>query len=108
MGEEFDGEGSQLHRPLDDSAIGFSVVKYVAEGEGGKHLDVVRLEVVAQLPGRDEDRVEEFLHLRIAQLELTEYFTDEVDGSVYFVDMARLVSFDDQGSADHVRSCHDI
>ena len=63
---------------------------------------------MAQLPGRDEDRVEEFLHLRIAQFGLTESFTDEVDWSLYFVDMARLVSFDDQGSDDHVRSCRDI
>jgi len=46
-------------------------VKYIAEGEGGNHLDIVHLEVVAQLPGRDEDRVEEFLHLRIAQFGLT-------------------------------------
>jgi len=83
-------------------------VKYVAEGEGGNHLDIVRLEVVAQLPGRDEDRVEEFLHLRIAQFGLTESCTDEVDGSLYFVDMAWLVSFNDQGSADHVCSCRDI
>ena len=84
------------------------VVKYVTEGEGGNHLDIVRLEVVAQLLGRDEDRVEEFLHLRIAQLGLAKYFTDEVYESLYFVDMARLVSFDDQGSADHVCSCRDI
>ena len=83
-------------------------MKYVAEEEGGNHLDVVHLEVVAQLPGRDEDRVEEFLHLRIAQLELTEYFTDEVDGSVYFVDVTRLISFNDQGATDHVRSCRDV
>ena len=83
-------------------------MKYVAEGEGGNHLDIVRLEVVAQVPGRDEDRVEKFLHLRIAQFGLTESFIDEVDGSLYFVDMARLVSFDDQGSADHVCSCRDI
>jgi hypothetical protein len=68
----------------------------------------VRLEVVAQLPGRDEDRIEEFLHLRIAQLGLTEYFTDEVDGLLYFVDMAQLVTFDDQGCADHVRGCRNI
>ena len=73
-------------------------MKYVTEGEGGNHLDIVRLEVVAQLLGRDEDRVEEFLHLRIAQLGLAKYFTDEVYELLYFVDMARLVSFDDQGS----------
>ena len=83
-------------------------MKYVTEGEGGNHLDIVRLEVVAQLLGRDEDRVEEFLHLGVAQLGLAEYFTDEVDGSLYLVDMARLVSFDDQGSADHVLGFCDI
>ena len=83
-------------------------MKYVADEEGGNHLDIVCLEVVAQLPRCDEDHVEEFLHLRIAHLGLTEYFTDEVDGSLYFVDMARLVLFDDQGSADHVRSCRDV
>ena len=63
---------------------------------------------MAQLPGCDEDGVEEFLHLRIAQLGLIEYFTDEVNKSLYFVDMARLVSFDDQGGADHMRSCRDV
>ena len=83
-------------------------MKYVVEGERGNHLDIVHLEVVAQLPGRDEDRVEEFLHLRIAQLGLAEYFTDEVDGSLYLVDIAWLIAFDDQGSADHVHSCSDI
>ena len=83
-------------------------MKYVADEEGGNHLDIVRLEVVAQLPRCDEDHVEEFLYLRIAHLGLTEYFTDEVDGSLYFVDMAWLVSFDDQGGADHVRGCHDV
>ena len=83
-------------------------MKYVAEGEGGNHLDIVHLKVVAQLPERDEDRVEEFLHMRIAQFGLTKYLTDEVDGSLYFVDMARFISFDNQGSADHVRSCRDI
>ena len=83
-------------------------MEYVTEGEGGDHLDFVRLEVVAQLPGRDEDRVEEFLHLGVAQLGLTEYFADEVDGSLYLVNMAWLVSFDDQGGADHVRSCRDV
>ena len=70
-------------------------MKYVADEEGGNHLDIVRLKVVAQLLGRDEDRVEEFLHLRIAQLGLTEYFTDEVDGSLYFVDMTGFVLPDD-------------
>ena len=70
-------------------------MKYIAEGEGGNHLDIVHLKIVAHLPERDEDRVEEFLHMRIAQFGLTKYFTDEVDGSLYFVDMTGFVLPDD-------------
>ena len=40
--------------------------------------------------------------MRVAQLGLAEYFTDEVDMSLYFVDVAWLVSFDDQRSANHM------
>ena len=63
---------------------------------------------MAQLPGCDEDGVEEFLHLRIAQLGLIEYFTDEVNRSLYHVDMAWLVWFNDQGGADHISGCYDV
>ena len=48
------------------------------------------------------------LHLRVAQLGLAEYFTDEVDGSLYLVDVAWLVPFDDQGGVDHMSGCHDV
>ena len=44
----------------------------------------------------------------IAQLGLAEYFTDEVDGSLYLVDIAWFISFDDQGGADDVRGCRDV
>ena len=97
-----------FHRPLDDPAIGVSVVEYIAKWKGGNHLDIVHLEVVAQLPWRDEYRVEEFLHLGVAQLGLAEYLTDEVDGSLYLVNVTWLVSFDDQGGADHISGCRDV
>ena len=48
------------------------------------------------------------MNLEVAQFGLAEYFIDEVDESLYLVDMAWLVSFDDQGGADHVRGCHDV
>ena len=54
------------------------------------------------------NRIEEFLHLGVAQLGLAEYFTDEVDGLLYLVDVARLVSFDDQGGANHMGGCRDV
>ena len=31
-----------------------------------------------------------------------EYFTDEVDGSLYFMDVSWFISLDDQGSAHHM------
>ena len=83
-------------------------MKYVAEVERGNHLDIVHLEVVAQLPWRDEYRVEEFLHLGVAQLGLAEYSTDEVNGSLYLLDVAWLISFYDQGGANHVCGCRDV
>ena len=36
------------------------------------------------------------MNLEVAQFGLAEYFIDEVDESLYLVDMAWLVSFDDQ------------
>ena len=68
----------------------------------------MHLEVVLKLPCSDENHIEELLYLRVAQLGLAEYFTDEVNGSLYLVDMAWFVSFDDQGGADHVRGCRDV
>ena len=47
---ELDGKGPELYQPFDNSAFGVSIVEYIAEWKGGNHLDLVRLEVVSQLP----------------------------------------------------------
>ena len=44
----------QLHRPLDDAPSAFSVPEDPPQWIRGNHRDLVRLEVVAQLPGSDE------------------------------------------------------
>ena len=41
-------------------------------------------------------------------LGLAEYFTDEVDRSLYLVDVARLVSLDGQDGAYHVGGGGDV
>ena len=46
--------------------------------------------------------------MRIAQLGLAEYFINEVDESLYLVDVAWLISFDDQGGADHMGGGRDV
>ena len=48
------------------------------------------------------------MYLGIVQLGLTKYFTDEIDGWLYLVDMAWLVSFDDQSGANHMGGCCDV
>ena len=68
----------------------------------------MHLEVVLKLPCSDENRIEELLYLRVAQLGLAEYFTDEVDGSLYLVHVTWLILFDNQGHTDHVGSRRDL
>ena len=68
----------------------------------------MHLEVVLKLPCSDENRIEELLYLRVAQLGLAEYFTNEVDGSLYLVHVTWLILFDNQGHTDHVGSHRDL
>ena len=42
--------------------------------------------------------------MRVAFLGFAEYFADEVDGSLYFVDVTRLVALDDQDSIHYAGS----
>jgi hypothetical protein len=42
--------------------------------------------------------------LWVTCLRLAEYFTDEVYGSLYLVDVSRLVTLDDQDSTHHTGS----
>ena len=46
--------------------------------------------------------------MRVACLGFTEYFTDEVDSSLYLVDVTRLVLFDDQDSTYYAGSGGDV
>ena len=48
------------------------------------------------------------MYLGIVHLGLTKYFTDEIDGWLYLVDMAWFISFDDQGSTDHMSGSRDV
>ena len=46
--------------------------------------------------------------MRVAFLGFAEYFADEVDGSLYFVDVTRLVALDDQDGTHHAGSGGDV
>ena len=44
----------------------------------------------------------------VARFGLAEYFTNEVDGSLYLVHVTWLILFDNQGHTDHVGSRRDL
>jgi hypothetical protein len=105
---ELDGEHAEIDRPFDDSAVGVSVVEDVAGWKQGYDLDTVCLEVISELPGCDEDRVEELLDLLIVHLGVTKYFTNEVERSLNLLDVSWLISLDDKDSANHMGGSHDV
>jgi hypothetical protein len=76
---ELHGERAKFNGPLDNLAISISVVEDVAEREGGHDLYFVRLEVVLEFPGHDEDGVQELLDLWVVHLGVTKDVTNEVD-----------------------------
>ena len=48
------------------------------------------------------------MHLKVAHFVLAAYFADEVNWSLYLVDMTRLVAFDDQDCAHHIGGGGDV
>jgi len=57
--------GCEFDRPLDDSSASIMTTKDVANGKLRDHYDLVRLKVVLQFAGGNEQSVEELLHLRV-------------------------------------------
>src|SRR5438105_683343 len=49
-----------------------------------------------------------FLNLRIPYLRFTQDLTDEVDWALNLLDVAFLIFFSNDSSADHVRCCRDV
>ena len=52
--------------------------------------------------------VDQFLNLWVPSLGFIEYLTNEIDWSLYLVDMAGLVAFDHHGSGNHSISCSNV
>ena len=52
--------------------------------------------------------VDQFLNLWVPGLGFIEYLTNEIDWSLYLVDVAGLVAFDHHGSGDHSVSCCNV
>jgi hypothetical protein len=63
---------------------------------------------MAELTGRDQDRVQQLLDLRVASFGLVEHFADEVDRSLHFVCMPSLLALDDDGRTDNPGHCSNV
>ena len=67
---EVDGIGAELDHPFNDVATGFLVAEDVAERVFHNYCYVVGIKVVAELPGCDQDGVQQFLDQWVASLRL--------------------------------------
>jgi hypothetical protein len=67
---EVDGIGAELDRPFNDAAAGFLVAKDVTEWVLSDYRYVVGVKVVTELPGCDQNSVQQLLDLGVASLRL--------------------------------------
>ena len=65
-----DGIGAELDRPFNDVAAGFLIAEDVIEQVFREYCYVVGIKVVAELPGCDQDGIQQFLDLWVASLGL--------------------------------------
>jgi hypothetical protein len=68
----------------------------------------MRLEVVLQLPPRQNHRVQQLLNLRVADLGLRQYLTDEVDRPLDGQCMPFFSSLNHDRGADHLSGSSDV
>ena len=105
---EINGVHAELYHPFNDAAIGFLIMEDVAQRILSNHCYLIRLKVMAELPGRNKDSVKQFLDLRIPNLRLIQDFADEVDRALNFIGMPSFFSFNDDGSTDDTIGCSDV
>ena len=67
---EVDGIGVELDRPFNDTAAGFLVVEDVTEWVLSDYYYVVGIKVLIELPGCDQDGIQQLLDLGVASLRL--------------------------------------
>jgi len=75
---EINGVCAELYRPFNDAAIGFLITEDVAQQILSNNCYMICLKVMAELPGRNKDSVQQLLDLWISSLRLVQDFADEV------------------------------
>ena len=105
---KINGVCAELYHPFNDAAIGFLIMEDVAQRILSNHCYLIRLKVMAELPGRNKDSVQQFLDLRIPSLRLIQDFTDEVYRALNLIGVPNFFSFDDNGRTDDMIGCGDV
>ena len=72
------------------------------------HCYGVSLEVMAELPGCDQDSVQQLLDLRTTSLRLIQDLIDEVHWALDFVCVSGLFALDNNGRAEHPVGHRDV
>jgi hypothetical protein len=98
----------QLHRPLGNPACCVRVPDDFSQRKGGNHRDRVSLEVVAELPPREDHCVEQLLDLRVARLGLGQDFADVGHRPLDRQGVPFLRSLYHDDGADHLSGCSDV
>jgi hypothetical protein len=85
---------SKLCCPVGDIARGVGIVEDGPQRVGGHHHNLVGLEIMMELPGRNEYSIKELVRLKIPSLCLMKDLTDVVDRLLDSLDFAsRIGSF---------------
>jgi hypothetical protein len=79
---------SKLCCPLGDVACGVGIVEDDPQWVRGHHHNLVGLEIVMEFPGRNENGIKEFIHLRIPGFCLMKDLADVVDRLLDSLDFA--------------------
>ena len=99
---------AELYHPFNDVAIGFLITKDVAQRILSNHCYLICLKVMAELPRRNKDSVQQFLDLRIPSLRLIQDITDEVYRALNLIGVPSFFSFDDNGHTDALVGYGDV
>ena len=105
---EINGVRAKLYHPFNDVAISFFIMEDVAQWILSIHCYLICLKVMAELPRRNKDSVQQLLDLRISSLRLTQDFADAVDRALNFIGMSSFFSFNDDGSTNDTVGCSDV
>ena len=83
-------------------------MKDVPQRELGDHVNLVVLEVMAELAQHDQNGIQQLLNLRVTSVGLIKNLVDEVDWMLHLIGMSGFLTLDDNSCANDARSGGDV